>query len=827
VVVATLVHDDQLYKWQPAVVVSSVTSDSFDVKVYDGWTRNSYDVNYLVMEAGVYDLGNGARFEATTVDGILAAGPRPRLNEGAALNLSQGYQQPVVVGQVMSDTVNMWSVFWACGATYRDRPGPDSIRVGRHRLSQSLRGDQPQTLGVMVFEAGQFSADGVHIDAGYTDEVVPFKNTATHQQPLTATADTAVVSSAGFARHWYLSWPSLRAASHDEALPSATLPITVDGIGRRIRNTTYTTSYVALSDGDVRPPEPPVTGPVTDVQASRFLMQAGFGGDRTAIDEVKALGFDGWISAQTAAPRSLTKPYMLSIADKRTPPNGAGVPYFRNDQYRYPMSINFSTAWGANIIYEQDQLRQKVTWALSQIMVVSASSGGLDKTGVGLADFYDTLSANALGSFEDLLVDVSLHPVMAHYLTALNNRKADPANRPGQQPDENYAREVMQLFSIGLWMLNDDGTPKTDSSGQQIPTYDNQDIQELARVFTGIMIPNHKRLGRRIGGFINTRDDLGEFLESKIAFDESEHDTGSKTLFHLHPQLTTTLPAGLTGEADIRNAIKQLAQHPNVGPFIGRRLIQALVKSNPSPAYIGRVAAVFNDNGQGQRGDMAAVVRAILLDTEARRTPQLDGNHPDGKFLEPMARIARLFRSLPPKKNTESNDRFSMGRGGTLVDLPKREFTYAVSTYHSEFLGQLPMHSPSVFNFYSPDYREGGSELGSLVTPEFQLATPANSVSLGNHIRVMLLDRYTRAVNYQLVDHHVLDLRALADLVGDTDALITEAGLLLAGGPLSDDAATVARALVDDLTARGRPAYSVAMALACFISVSPDGAVLY
>lgn len=823
VVVTTLIHSDTGLKWQPAAVVTSTSSTSFDLKVYDGWTRASYDVSYIVMEAGVYDFGNGMRFEAKAVDDVAAGGPKSRGVPGVEVIPGQQYQDPVVIGQVMSNETNDWSAFWASGSSYADAPG-SKIYVGRQRMSQGQKSPLPETLGVMIFEAGVASGGGVQIDAGYTGKAVPYKNTAVHNQAVGFPAEHAVASAAGFAVSWKMAWPSLRGASFDSVLPNSSLPLTVDGAESKVASNTYNVAYVALADGGTTPPPP--TGPVSDVQASRFLMQAGFGGNRAAVDAVKTAGFGNWIADQKTKSRSLTKDYMLSIADKNTPAPGPGVPFFRNDQYRYPMAINFTTIWARNIAYEDDQLRQKVTWALSQILVVSANSGGLDKAGAGLADFYDTLSKHAFGRYEDLLVDVSLHPVMAHYLTALNNRKADPSNRPGQQPDENYAREVMQLFSIGLWMLNDDGTPQLNPQGNKIPTYDNQDIQELAKVFTGIMVPHHKRTGKKIGSFINARNDLGEFLEPVVAFDESEHDTSAKTLFHLDPSLTVNLPAGLTGEVDIRNAITKLAQHPNVGPFIGRRLIQGLVKSNPSPEYISRVARVFNDNGSGQRGDMYAVVQAILLDDEARRAPVLIGDYPDGKFLEPIARIARLFRSMQPRKNTESGNH-SMEDGGTLVNLPKSEFTFAFGEPHGEKFGQLPLHSPSVFNFYSPDYREGGADLHKLVTPEFQLATPATSIALGNSLRQMIIDRYTREVSYNIADQHVFDLRPLAALVGDPDAMLDEAEVLLTGGDLSPDTRQAAKALIVDLQSRGRHDYSVAIAVTYLICMSPDGAVIY
>jgi hypothetical protein len=822
VVVTTVIHLDTLRRWQPAPVVTGVTSTSFDLKVYDGRTAGTYDVNYLVMEAGTYDLGDGLRFEAQVIEAIKPNYARGRGNPGAPVQLGQQYQRPVVVGQVMSDNARLWSAFWACGDTYRDAPGPN-VFVGLW----GGRRNRPENLGVMVFEAGINSNQEVRIEAGYTDNVVPYKNSGHHTLGFASPTDTVVLGPAGSRVRTRLSWPVFRAADHDSIFPADSMSIAVDGRPNILREK-FVVGYVGVADPSAPPPPPPPPpGDITDKAASRFLMQAGFGGDRSAMAAVQELGYEGWIQNQGQLPRSLTHPYMFSIGSKITPRTLVpGAPYFINDRNRFPKAVNFSTPWARNIAYEDDQLRQKVTWALSQIFVVSESSGNLERVGAGLADFYDILNEHAFGSFEALLAAVSLHPVMAHYLTSLNNRKADPINRPGQQPDENYAREVMQLFSIGLWMLNNDGTEQTDGNGDRIPTYDNQDIQELARVFTGIMLPRHKRRRWPIGRPMNIRIDLGSEHESLVLFDEDEHDTGPKTLFHLHPSLETALPAGLTGDADIRNAVSVIAAHPNVGPFMAIRLINSLVKSNPTPAYVDRVASVFNDNGAGVRGDLYAVVKAILLDSEARDGTPDPVNHPDGKFLEPMARIARLFATFPPSKNLEADDPGSMADGGTLMPLPKDEFCFALSRVVGNEIAQLPLHSPSVFNFYLPDYREGNEIFGDLITPEFQLATSASSVNFGNRLQVMILDRYTADVNYDLPDHHVFDFGALADLADDVDALMAEAEVLLAAGELSSDTDQVARALVAKMKQEGKPNYSIALAITNLICMSPDGAAI-
>ena len=809
VVVATLLHRNSDWRDQPVVTVTGAIEREFRLQVSNGGTRR-YDVAYLVVEAGRYDLGADGRFEAHRIDDVdegIAPGSSP---PGSPMPLSLGYSEPVVLGQVMTNRSDRPSTFWACGASTTEQPTSTAVHVGHHRLPPNNTPPAAESLGVIVFEAGSTVVGQTQITTGHTGVEVPYKRQGNHTEALAAPADAALASPAGYVDPWRPGWPVIW-GRHDDAFPSTSLSMSIDGTRSRIETEQYRVAYAAIG------PVGSSTGPVDDAGASRFLMQAAFGGDRAAIDEVKAVGYAGWIDNQLAMPvnqRSRTAPYLQSIADRSTPPLSPGVQYFINDRWRYPNAVNFTTAWARNIAYNDDQLRQRVTWALSQIFVVSAELGGLDKAGLGLGDFYDRLSQHALGSFEELLATVSLHPVMAQFLTSLHNRKS-PVDDPTQKPDENYAREVMQLFSIGLWNLDAKGRRVLDAQGRPIATYDNSDIEELARVFTGLKVH-----GKPIGAWVNPRDDFGENLRFPVDFDETEHDRGAKNL----PNLGITAPAGMNGEAEIRHVIAQLAAHPNVGPFLCRRLIQALVKSNPTPDYVGRAAAVFADDGTGTRGNLGAVVKAILLDNEARSGLPTSGPHQTGKFLEPMMRVARLFRAFPPAKNVSPSQ--SMATGGQLVPLPIDEFTFAVKTFVSVNLGQLPLHAPSVFNFYSPDYREGNAILGPLVTPEFQLANPASSVHLANFLRQMMLDRYTRDVVWGLPDEHVLDFRALDALTGDPDALLNEAEVLQAGGQLSPATRETATALMAAMETQGRPSYSRAAAVAFLIAMSPDGAVI-
>ena len=323
-----------------------------------------------------------------------------------------------------------------------------------------------------------------------------------------------------------------------------------------------------------------------------------------------------------------------------------------------------------------DPLRQRVAFALSQVLVISDRPEDLAVVPQGMANYYDVLLTHSFGNYRDLLRDVSLHPCMGMYLSHLGNRKPDPANNIF--PDENYAREVMQLFSIGLWMLNPDGTRQLDPDGQPIPSYDNTNITEFARVFTGLAFG-----GTNVNFGLWPRD----FTTPMKGWD-AEHDLAPKSLL-----LGATTPAraaspGSTGTAtlaDVDAAIDNLFHHPNTGPFIAIRLIQRLVTSNPTPAYVGRVAAAFADNGSGVRGDMQAVVKAILLDPEARDYAAL-ADPQFGKVREPFLRCVNFARAF----NASAPAGF-----------------YALDAFTLDHIEE-PLKSPSVFNFYLPTYSPPG-----------------------------------------------------------------------------------------------------------------------
>lgn len=439
-----------------------------------------------------------------------------------------------------------------------------------------------------------------------------------------------------------------------------------------------------------RPAEPPRVA-MSRRDAARLLTQASFG-IRTP-DEVDALAAEGaehWLWRQFSMPYALHTSY-LDVQRKR-------------DYYNRAFDImSFEAIW-RQWLFEEGQLRARVAFALSQIMVVSNVSGALPA--YALSSYMDMLNRQAFGTYRELLGAVTLHPAMGYYLNMLRSRKADEAT--GTHPNENYAREVLQLFSIGLTRLNADGSTRTDADGQPLPTYDEAVVKGFARAFTGWSFGGQGN--GDAGLFDSARIDLDANWTTPMLPFAALHEPGPKQLLD-----GVVLPAGQSIDKDLNDALDQIAAHPNVGPFIGRQLIQRLVTSNPSAAYIARITAVFDDNGQGVRGDLRAVVQAILLDPEARGDDATTRSR-FGKQREPVIRFANLLRALGATTASPCGrtDLQRMDQGG-------------------DTLGQSPLMAPSVFNFFSPNYRHGGvlAQAG-LVAPEFQATTEATVVGLFN-----------------------------------------------------------------------------------------------
>ncbi len=432
--------------------------------------------------------------------------------------------------------------------------------------------------------------------------------------------------------------------------------------------------------GGVTPAPPPLSAP-TDAQAERFLTQATFGVTDGEIANVEAQGFSGWLTSQMALAPSASH---QTFVETRLSQLQAAIPTATLTPTEF-----YESFW-SQVVTSPDQLRQRVKFALSQIFVISLADTNVETRGA--ASYYDMLGANAFGNYRTLLEKVTLHPMMGLYLTSLSNQKEDLAT--GRHPDENYAREVMQLMSIGVFKLNIDGTNQLDASGNPIPSYTSEDISGLAKVFTGMSWYSPNPTANTYFG--RTKDPAANVTAMMLypAF----HSISEKTFLGTTiPSTTTPDPAG-----DLKIALDAIFNHPNVGPFVARRLIQQLVTSNPTPAYVGRVASVFNNNGSGVRGDMASVIRAILTDNEARDIAVTTGPT-YGKIREPIVRLANWMRAFGA---TSTSGSFLLG-----------------STSASTSLGQSVLTSPTVFNFYRPGYVPPGTRLGAqnLTAPEMQI----------------------------------------------------------------------------------------------------------
>jgi uncharacterized protein (DUF1800 family) len=442
---------------------------------------------------------------------------------------------------------------------------------------------------------------------------------------------------------------------------------------------------------------PPPSGVVvSDAEAGRLLTQATFGATDASISAVKSAGLDGWISQQLAigAPSQGHQAYL-----------DARLTQLQTSNPNASLNANhFYESWWKAAATEPGELRQRMAFAYSQIFVISLADSAIDVRGAG--SYYDMLNRNAFANFRTLLEEITLHPMMGRYLTYLANQKEDTAGT--RTPDENYAREVMQLFTIGVNRLNANGTPQTDSSGAPIPSYTPADISGLAKVFTGISWYHPTPTNNTFFG--SNRDPDREVRP--MIFYPQYHSTSAKAF------LGTTIPASPTVDVagDLRIALDTLYNHPNVGPFLAQRLIQQLVTSNPSTAYVGRVAAIFNNNGSGVRGDMGAVVRAILTDAEARDMNNLNSTS-FGKLREPVIRLTNWIRAFGATSQT----------GNWLI----------TSTSSNQSLGQSPLASPSVFNFWRPGFvPPSATELGSrsLLAPEFQIV---DEVSVAGYLNTI------------------------------------------------------------------------------------------
>lgn len=492
----------------------------------------------------------------------------------------------------------------------------------------------------------------------------------------------------------------------------------------------------------------PLTGDDLTRDVSRFLTQATFGPKKAEIDALvnrinttyagdRIATFNAWIDTQLGYDQTLLYEYNKASDRQDEALRGLG-PY---GYFAPSANNNHCFAWWTISVDAQDQLRQRYAAALSEIIVASRDSH-LSVHPYGPSTFYDMLGASATGNFRPLLKDVSKHPAMGEYLSSIMNMKrtVDANGLPLTSPDENYAREIMQLFSIGLLQLNPDGSLKLDAGGRAIQTYTQADVAELARVFTGWGYS--KRLGaaedgypavdntvffRQFAGSSPERHFQYEWIYPMKNYGPAYHDTGSKTV------LGSVIPAGLDGEADMDAALDIIFNHPNVGPFISRQLIQRLVTSNPSAGYIYRVAQKFNDNGSGVRGDMKAVIKAILLDYEARDL-SVTNNVGFGKLKEPLMRMAQLLRSLDGGSKLLLSSLSQYGYPATQLDNFPAGTSLLRARNTDSALAQTPQSAPSVFNWFLPDYSPGDAigEAG-LVAPEMQIVSESTTFRTINY----------------------------------------------------------------------------------------------
>ena len=502
-----------------------------------------------------------------------------------------------------------------------------------------------------------------------------------------------------------------------------------------------------------------VEAKISRQKAIKLLRQASFGSYEAQIDDVMVRGEEAWIDKQLNMIGDLDK-----LDDKKFGYLESMTRFLhKNDPYTYPKSL-FSnpfdaypettdslrlsvfnrSIWWQKAFHNEDQLRQRVAYALSQLVVVSRDgSGHLGFRGEAAAHYYDILVEHSFGNYGDLLLDVSMNATMADYLTFLGSSKEN--NETGTAPDENYARELMQLFSVGLYELNDDGTKKLDDEDFPIPTYTQDDVSEMARVFTGWALSSndyrtHYEDGTRIklnrnNSYSDTHNYAHSFiLPIRDEFAGEYHDYESKTI------LGQIISSGLTPKEDIKAAVDILMANDNIGPHVCRELINRLVTSNPTPQYMSDVVSVFNDNGKGEKGDLKATIREILTHSEARNV-SLSNTY--GKVDEFMLLTTHYLSSLNVKAlplfyylGTEMKDTYW--------------FTPDTQYYH-----QVPLKAPSVFNFYSPEYIPNDasfSDIG-LVAPEFEIRTNNGLIAFANYISYNLnQDKYKYAQNSKFTD---------------------------------------------------------------------------
>ena len=500
---------------------------------------------------------------------------------------------------------------------------------------------------------------------------------------------------------------------------------------------------------------PPV--PVVSPQdASRFLDQATFGATDADIHHLSLIGYQAWLSEQFAATQTLMTPGVEQALIVNSQPACAAGDVACNAALF--MQNNQGQVYTENAFWQQsltanDQLRQRVAYSLHEMLVISMTATGVQNMPRGAAHYYDTLGADAFGNFRQLLEDVTLNPMMGQWLAMQGNDKGNATT----DPDENYAREVMQLFTIGLYQLNDDGTQKLDGTGKPTPTYSNTDVMGLAKVFTGFSwnVPGNTSDAAWSDCCMYVGPGHGEDLLPMQSY-PTHHSTAEKDF------LGVTIPAGSTDpNGDLKIALDTLFNHPNLPAFFSKQMIQHMVTSNPSPAYVSRVAAVFKDNGLGVRGDLKAVITAILMDPEARDTAGDAGNPQFGKVREALIRYTHWARAFTAQSRTGG---FWMG-----------------STEDPIWgLGQMTLRSPTVFNWFAPGYVPPGTsiEQAGMTAPELQMTNVSSVVGYLNYMQTTVGSDATNG--FDVFSSYAAEM----NLAVNPGALLDRVNLLLMAGQL-------------------------------------------
>jgi uncharacterized protein (DUF1800 family) len=547
-----------------------------------------------------------------------------------------------------------------------------------------------------------------------------------------------------------------------------------------------------VSSGSSAVPESQATKP-DDAGAVRFASQSSFGATTADVDQLKTIGLENWIDQQFRMPRSALGTHLDYVLAQFPLPIPSGTTVTMDPMYH---------SFWRQAVLAPDQLRQRVTFALSQITVISAADANLQDSPHTLASFLDLLADNAFGNYRDILQAVSTHPAMGQYLTALGNRGDN-----GRTPDENYAREVMQLFSIGLFELNMDGTQKL-TNGAPVETYGMDDIRGLAKVFTGWSWGNTGTADPSNGRFAgNPADPMRRVIP--MQFYRQYHSPDAKVF------LTANIAAGTDGVTARTTALDTLFNHPNVAPFIGRQLIQRLVTSNPSPQYVQRVATAFANGrytspsgvytvGAGQRGDMKATIAAVLLDTEARSSSTM-AQDDWGKLREPVLRIAALLRGFEATSQS-----------------PGQQFRIAVIDNQ---MAQTPMRSPTVFNFYRPGYVPPNTTIANrgLVAPEFQIANEVSVATYANTLQNWIPNGFGSTFTGQTGPDIRITATAARAMATDVNKLVDHVALMLTANTMSTPTRDAIRTAVGSIPATATNATTNRVNLALFMTMtSPD-----